>query len=142
MSADPFNLERFVAAQGGGIYEQALTELQSGRKRSHWMWFIFPQHRDLGRSSTAQFYGLSGVEEARAYAEHPLLGGRLRQCARAILPHLATTNPEAILGPVDALKLRSSMKLFAEAVPDESLFREVLASAGGPILGAGGPRKG
>jgi uncharacterized protein (DUF1810 family) len=142
MSADPFNLDRFVVAQGGGIYEKALAELQGGRKRSHWMWFIFPQHRDLGRSATAQFYGLSGVDEARAYAKHPLLGERLRQSAEAILSHLSTTSPQAILGPVDALKLRSSMKLFAEAVPDESLFREVLASAGGPILGAGGPRKG
>jgi uncharacterized protein (DUF1810 family) len=92
------------------------------------MWFIFPQHRDLGRSATAQFYGLSGNEEARAYAEHPLLGERLGQCAQAILPHLAATSPEAILGPIDALKLRSSMQIFAEAVPDDPLFAEVLAA--------------
>lgn len=128
--ADPFDLDRFVAAQANGVYEQALAELHDGRKRSHWMWFIFPQHRDLGRSSTAQFYGLSGIEEARAYAEHPLLGERLRQCAQAILLHLATSSPEAILGPIDALKLRSSMAIFAGAIPDEPLFQEVLAAAG------------
>jgi uncharacterized protein (DUF1810 family) len=128
MAGDPFDLDRFVAAQAGGVYEQALAELRDGRKRSHWMWFIFPQHRDLGRSATAQFYGLSGIEEARAYAEHPLLGERLRQCAQAILPHLAATSPEAILGPIDALKLRSSMQIFAEAAPDNPLFAEVLAA--------------
>ena len=129
MAGDPFNLDRFVAAQAGGVYEQALAELHAGRKRSHWMWFVFPQHRDLGRSSTAQFYGLSGIEEARAYAAEPLLGRRLRQCAIAILPHLATASAESILGPVDALKLRSSMRLFAEAVPEEPLFAEVLAAS-------------
>ena len=129
MAGDPFNLDRFVAAQAGGVFEQALAELQDGCKRSHWMWFIFPQHRDLGRSATARFYGLSGVDEARAYAEHPLLGERLRQCARAVLPHLATIGAEAILGPIDALKLRSSMQILAEAVPDEPLFAKVLAAA-------------
>jgi len=129
MAGDPFDLDRFVAAQAGGVYEQALAELQGGYKRSHWMWFIFPQHRDLGRSATAKFYGLGGVDEARAYAEHPLLGERLRQCAQAILPHLVATSAEAILGPIDALKLRSSMQIFAEAVPDDPLFAEVLTAA-------------
>lgn len=93
------------------------------------MWFIFPQHRDLGRSATAQYYGLSGIEEARAFAGHPLLGLRLRQCCRAILPHLRKEAPLAILGPLDALKLRSSMEIFAKAVPEEPLFREVLEAA-------------
>ena len=129
MAGDPFNLDRFVQAQAGGIYKRALAELHAGCKQSHWMWFIFPQHRDLGRSPTAQYYGLSGVDEARAYAEHPLLGERLRECARAIFPHLASNRPEDILGPVDALKLKSSMRIFAEAVPDEPLFAQVLASA-------------
>jgi uncharacterized protein (DUF1810 family) len=129
MAVDPFNLDRFVAAQAGGVYDQALTELRDGQKRSHWMWFIFPQDRDLGRSPTAKYYGLSGIEEAQAYAAHPLLGARLRACARAILPHLATASPEAILGPVDALKLRSSMVIFADAVPDEPLFGQVLTAA-------------
>jgi len=124
---DPFNLDRFVAAQAGGVYERALQELQGARKKSHWMWFIFPQHRDLGRSPTAKYYGLSGLEEARAYAAHPLLGPRLRQCAQTVAAHLGTTAPEAIFGQVDALKLKSSMAIFAEAVPEESLFAAVLA---------------
>jgi uncharacterized protein (DUF1810 family) len=122
MTNDPYNLDRFVAAQAGGIFEQALAELQVGCKRSHWMWFIFPQHRDLGRSPTAKYYGLSGIGEARAFAAHPLLGERLRESARALLPHLASSSPESILGAVDALKLKSSMAIFAEAVPDEPLF--------------------
>jgi len=130
MAADSFNLNRFVDAQSGDIFEQALAELKAGRKQSHWMWFIFPQHRDLGRSETAKYYGLSGSDEARAYAAHPLLGARLRECSEAILPHLRNEPPEAILGPVDALKLRSSMEIFAEAVPDEPLFRDVLEAGG------------
>ena len=128
--ADPFQLQRFVDAQAHGIFGQALAELTAGRKQGHWMWFIFPQHRDLGRSATAKFYGLSGVEEARAYAGHPLLGPRLRQCCAAILPHLESGRTvEAILGPVDAMKLRSSMEIFAEADPGEPLFAAVLANA-------------
>jgi uncharacterized protein (DUF1810 family) len=129
MSGDPFSLSRFIEAQAGGVYEQALAEIQAGQKRTHWMWFIFPQHRDLGRSPTAKFYGLRGVDEGRAYAQHPVLGHRLRECARAILPHLASRSPESILGAVDALKLKSSMAIFAEAVPDEDLFQRVLIAA-------------
>jgi uncharacterized protein (DUF1810 family) len=112
------------------VYEQALAELEAGRKHSHWMWFIFPQHRDLGRSATAKYYGLSGADEARAYLQHPLLGERLRACCRAILPHLQREPAEAILGPIDALKLRSSMEIFSAADADERLFRDVLAAAG------------
>jgi uncharacterized protein (DUF1810 family) len=129
MANDPFCLNRFIEAQAGGVYEQALAELHAGQKCTHWMWFIFPQHRDLGRTPTAKFYGLSGTDEARAYAQHPVLGHRLRECARAILPHLASSRPEQILGPVDALKLRSSMAVFAEAVPGEDLFQRVLKAA-------------
>ncbi len=130
MTQDPFNLDRFVTAQSGGVYERALAELQTGRKKSHWMWFIFPQHRDLGRSATAKFYGLSGVEEAAVYAGHPILGARLRQCCAAILPQLEGGAPaETILGPVDALKLRSSMDIFARAVPEEPLFRRISLAA-------------
>ena len=142
VAGNNFDLDRFIIAQADGVYEQALAEIHGGRKRSHWMWFIFPQHRDLGRSSTARFYGLSGVDEARAYAAHPLLGERIRQCALAILPHLAKSSAETILGPVDALKLRSSMLIFAEAVPDEPLFENVLAAAGQPIVDARRPEKG
>ena len=94
------------------------------------MWFIFPQHRDLGRSPTAKYYGLDGIDEARAYQANPLLGQRLRACCRAILPHLRDEPADAILGPVDAIKLRSSMEIFAEAAPDEPLFQDVLAAAG------------
>jgi uncharacterized protein (DUF1810 family) len=125
MTGDPFDLDRFVTAQSGGTYEQALAELRAGRKTSHWMWFIFPQHRDLGRSATAKFYGLSGIDEASAYARHPMLGDRLRICCGVILPHLQLRPAEEIFGPVDALKLRSSMEIFAAAVPDVPLFRNV-----------------
>jgi uncharacterized protein (DUF1810 family) len=130
MVDDPFHLDRFVEAQADGVYEQALAELRAGQKRGHWMWYIFPQHRDLGRSATAKFYGMSGVEEARAYAAHPLLGPRLRASAAAVLEHLGETNAEAILGPIDAMKLRSSMDIFAAAVTDEPLFAEVRRMAG------------
>lgn len=114
------------------MFEAALAELRAGRKQGHWMWFVFPQHRDLGRSATAKFYGLSGVEEARAYLAHPLLGPRLREAAAAILPHLeGGASADSILGPVDALKLGSSMAIFAAADPDEPLFPRVLAALGG-----------
>jgi uncharacterized protein (DUF1810 family) len=127
MAGDPYNLERFVQAQSGGVFNRALAELAAGRKQSHWMWFVFPQHRDLGRSATAKFYGLSGVAEARAYIHHPLLGPRLRQCCEAILPHLEAGGTAAgILGQVDAMKLKSSMEVFGQADPGEELFAEVL----------------
>ena len=128
---DPFVLQRFVDAQAGGFYEQALAELNAGSTRSHWMWFVFPQHVDLGHSPTAKYYGLSGVEEAKAYAAHPLLGDRLLYCCDAILPHLRDgLSAERILGSVDAMKLKSSMELFAEAKPGEDRFREVLRLLG------------
>ena len=128
MTADPFDLDRFLRAQSGGVYERVLDELSAGRKTSHWMWFIFPQHRNFGRSGTAKFYGLSGVDEAAAYANHPVLGERLRQCCQVILPHLEVEPAADILGPIDAMKLRSSMEIFAEAVPGDELFHEVAAA--------------
>ena len=110
---DTFNLQRFVEAQASGIYEQALHELRSGKKMSHWMWFIFPQHRDLGRSPTAKIYGLSGDEEAAAYLAHPSLGPRLRECAEAVREQLKIGNTlEALFGETDARKYRSSMTIF------------------------------
>jgi uncharacterized protein (DUF1810 family) len=122
---DAFGLQRFLDAQDdGGTYRQALAELRAGRKRSHWMWFVFPQVAGLGRSPTAQQYAISGREEARAYLAHPVLGPRLVECARA-LTGLRASDPVAVLGPVDAQKLRSSMTLFA-AVSDEPAFRAVL----------------
>ena len=113
MSDDPFNLQRFVDAQAGGVYEQALREIRAGEKRSHWMWFIFPQHRDLGRSATAKFYGLSGEEEARAYLAHPLLGPRYRECVAAVRTWVEKGRTmEAIFGALDAMKFRSSVEIF------------------------------
>ena len=123
--SDPFDLERFVGAQDGGVYEQALRELRAGAKRGHWMWFVFPQVAGLGRSSTAQHYALSGLEEARAYLAHPVLGPRLVECAQALL-ELSGRDPVRVLGSVDAVKLRSSMTLFEVAAPDERVFAEVL----------------
>lgn len=118
------DLQRFVAAQEG-VYPRALGELGRGRKDSHWMWFVFPQIRGLGRSPTARFYAIVSAEEARAYLAHPLLGARLRLCVAAVLGH-RRRSAEAILGPVDAVKLRSSLTLF-EAVADEpEVFAEAL----------------
>jgi uncharacterized protein (DUF1810 family) len=123
---EPFELQRFVDAQdAGGTYPQALAELRAGAKRSHWMWFVFPQIAGLGRSATAQRYALSGLGEARAYLAHPVLGQRLLECAR-VLTGLEGRSAEQVLGPVDAMKLRSSMTLFAAAAPDEPVFGEVL----------------
>jgi uncharacterized protein (DUF1810 family) len=119
-----FDLERFAAAQQG-VYERALGELRSGRKRSHWMWFVFPQLAGLGRSETARFYGIGGAAEARAYLAHPLLGPRLRECAEALLAHKHQA-AEAILGPIDALKLRSSTTLFEAVAEDPAPFAAVL----------------
>jgi uncharacterized protein (DUF1810 family) len=108
---DPHDLQRFIDAQVP-IYETALGEIRSGSKRSHWMWFVFPQLRGLGLSHTAHFYGIACLGEARAYLEHPLLGPRLRECVEAILPWHDRLTPEDILGPIDAIKLRSSLTLF------------------------------
>ena len=124
---DPYHLERFVAAQdAGGTYQRALAELHAGRKTSHWMWFIFPQVAGLGFSAMAQRYAISGVAEARAYLGHPVLGPRLRACTGAIAATSGST-ADRILGPVDAMKLRSCMTLFAAAAPEEKVFGEVLA---------------
>lgn len=113
MADDPFNLQRLVKAQAGGVYKQALSEIRAGQKRNHWMWFIFPQHRDLGRSPTAKFYGLSGKDEARAYLAHPLLGPRYGECVAAVQAQLdAGKSVEAIFGELDALKFRSSVEIF------------------------------
>ena len=122
--SDPHDLQRFLDAQAQ-TYDQALAELRAGEKRTHWMWFVFPQVAGLGRSGMAQRFAVSGLEEARAYLSHPTLGRRLVECARA-LTALDTTDPERVFGPVDAQKLRSSMTLFAHAAPDEPVFREVL----------------
>ncbi len=124
--SDRFPLQRFVDAQDrGGVYAQAAEELRAGRKSSHWMWFIFPQIAGLGRSPMAQEYAISSREEAEAYLRHPVLGPRLLECAR-IVADGAEDDPQAIFGATDAMKLRSSMTLFAHAAPDEPVFRRVL----------------
>jgi uncharacterized protein (DUF1810 family) len=122
---DPHDLQRFVDAQAP-VFDQALAELAAGAKRSHWMWFVFPQLRALGRSAIAQHYGIASLDEARAYARHPLLGARLRQCVE-LLGRLPGSDPVSVLGAVDALKLRSCLTLFERAAPEEPLFGRLLA---------------
>ncbi|CAO3358435.1 DUF1810 domain-containing protein [Azospirillum palustre] len=123
--SDPFDLQRFVKAQDP-VYVTVLAELSDGRKRSHWMWFIFPQLRDLGRSSTARFYGIAGLDEARAYLAHPVLGRRLAQATETVLAVQGRTLHE-IFGSPDDLKFRSSMTLFAQAAAERGdLYRKAL----------------
>lgn len=124
MNSDPYNLHRFVQAQEG-VYPTALAELRRGCKRSHWMWYIFPQLKHLGHSYNAKYYGLGDLTEARAYLGHPVLGPRLREAAEALLS-LSTSDAREVMGPVDAIKLRSSMTLFDLVVPAD-VFARVLA---------------
>jgi uncharacterized protein (DUF1810 family) len=133
---DPFSLSRFERAQDEGrTYERAVTELRAGRKASHWMWFIFPQVAGLGQSSMSRTYAISSLAEARAYLEHPVLGPRLIEATR-ILTERAGLSAEDILGATDAMKLRSSMTLFAHAAPEHPLFRQVLAHYFGGVADA------
>lgn len=122
--SDPFDLQRFVDAQEG-VYERALAELREGHKRSHWMWFMFPQIAGLGHSVMAQTYAIRSLDEARSYFAHAILGARLRECTKAVLA-VAGKSAHGILGSPDDLKLHSSMTLFAHAAPDEPLFRAAL----------------
>ncbi len=127
-----FDLERFVAAQDAhDTYANALAELRAGRKTSHWMWFVFPQVAGLGRSPTAQRYAIADVGEARAYLAHPVLGPRLRESVEAMLGHAGAASAFDVLGGIDAMKLRSSMTLFARAAAapeDAAPFRAVLSA--------------
>jgi uncharacterized protein (DUF1810 family) len=124
---DKFDLDRFVAAQDADrTYERALSELRDGRKRTHWMWFVFPQIAGLGQSATSQRYAISSFQEARAYLQHPVLGPRLLECARIIAATSGGSSAEQILGGIDAKKLHSSITLFAEAAPGDPTFAEVL----------------
>src|ERR1700742_1889688 len=127
--SDPYRLERFVAAQNeGGTYQRAVAELRAGSKVSHWMWFVFPQVAGLGLSAMARRFSIASLDEARAYLAHPVLGPRLRDCA-GIVAGTEGRTAERIFGPVHAMKLRSSMTLFAAAdgETDGSVFRAVLA---------------
>ena len=131
--ADPFDLQRFVAAQdAGGTYGRAAAELRAGRKASHWMWFVFPQITGLGYSPMARTYAIASLAEARAYLAHPVLGPRLAECA-AILVGLHGRTAEQIFGETDALKLCSCMTLFMHAAPGEPVFRQVLEQYCGGI---------
>jgi uncharacterized protein (DUF1810 family) len=118
-------MQRFIDAQEHS-HEQALAELRAGRKQSHWIWYILPQLRGLGRSPMAHRYGLEDREEAAAYVRHPVLGPRLVECVQTILKHRDRSAAE-ILGETDAMKLRSCLTLFAEVAPDEPSFQEALA---------------
>ena len=118
------DLERFVEAQAP-VYESVRAELRAGRKRSHWMWFVFPQLRGLGDSSTADYYGIASADEARAYVTHPVLGARLRECVDLLLAVEGRTAHE-IFGSPDDLKLRSSLTLFANVAGNETRFDRAL----------------
>ena len=119
-----FDLERFVRAQAP-VYAAVLEELRAGRKRTHWMWFIFPQLAGLGRSETAQRYAIASGDEAAAYLAHPLLGARLRECA-GIVDELDGRTVEEIFGHPDDRKFHSSMTLFADVAPDEAVFQDCI----------------
>lgn len=122
---DPHNLQRFVAAQAP-VYGQVCSELREGRKKSHWMWFIFPQIKGLGRSKMADRFAIADLEEAAAYLEHPILGPRLRECTR-LVNLVEGRSIDRILGYPDDLKFRSSMTLFAQAASDNEVFNEALS---------------
>jgi uncharacterized protein (DUF1810 family) len=124
---DRFSLRRFELAQDeNGMYARALAELRAGRKRSHWMWFVFPQLAALGQSPMSRRYAISSLAEARAYVRHPVLGPRLIECTNALVD-LAGASANEIFGAIDAVKLRSSMTLFARAAPEQEAFARVLA---------------
>jgi len=119
-----YNLDRFIQAQGHS-YETALSEIKNGFKRTHWMWYIFPQLKELGRSSTAKYYGIEDLEEAKMYLAHPVLGTRLKEISEALLK-LETNDPYRVMGDIDGLKLCSSMTLFAEVEGYDSVFGKVI----------------
>jgi len=121
---DPFDLQRFVDAQGSE-YQGVLAELRAGRKRSHWIWFIFPQLKGLGRSSTSEYYGISSLDEARAYLRHPILGPRLVECT-GLVNRIEGSSVGDIFGFPDNLKFCSSMTLFARAADDPTPFTAAL----------------
>ena len=123
-SIDP--LDRFILAQDRD-YATALAELRAGRKRTHWIWYVLPQLRELGRSAMAREYGIAGRDEAAAYAAHPVLGPRLVECVQALLAHPDRSAVD-MLGEVDAMKFRSCLTLFAEVAPAEPCFRQALAT--------------
>jgi uncharacterized protein (DUF1810 family) len=125
-SPDPFHLQRFIDAQDG-VFNQALSEIRAGRKQSHWMWFVFPQLAGLGRSATAQYFGIRSYEEAQAYLEHPILEPRLTQATEAAWAWSDRRTAEEIFGSVDAMKLRSCLTLFSEVALTDLFDRALQA---------------
>ena len=121
---DPYNLQRFVDAQKP-VFEQVCSELREGCKKSHWMWFIFPQIKGLGHSETARTFAISSREEAQAYLNHPILGPRLRECSR-LVTLVEGRSARQIFGSIDALKFRSSMTMFASVTSDNGVFTDAL----------------
>lgn len=119
-----YTLQRFLDAQQED-YEQALAEVKNGKKRSHWIWYIFPQLKGLGMSYNSQYYGISGRGEAKAYLEHPVLGARLREITKALLDR-QDVSVQDVFGPLDAMKVLSSMTLFHEVATDDNLFSQVI----------------
>ena len=123
---DPYRLRRFVDAQNqNGQYQEIVSELRNGRKSSHWMWYVFPQVKGLGRSLMANEYAIGSLAEAQAFLGHPLLGPRLVECAQLLLA-IDGKSAVDVFGSVDAMKLRSSMTLFSRADPQQAVFRQVL----------------
>lgn len=122
--SDRYDLARFVSAQAG-VYDDVLAQLRAGRKRSHWMWFVFPQLAGLGHSAMAQRYAIGSLDEARAYLAHPVLGERLRECSRLVLA-VPAGDAHEVFGSPDDLKFHSSMTLFDRAAPQEPVFRQCL----------------
>lgn len=131
---DPFNLQRFLDAQES-VYDAVCAELSAGHKRSHWMWFIFPQIHGLGHSDMARRYALASPAEAKAYADHPVLGARLRECSDLVLK-VQDRSIDAIFGYPDNLKFHSSMTLFAQAASDNQVFTQCLQKYFGGTLDA------
>ena len=124
MNNDPYNLQRFLEAQAMN-YDDALAELKAGEKRSHWMWYVFPQYKGLGMSRMSQEYAIRSLDEARAYLEHPILGDRLLECSETVLS-IDDYSAFDILGSPDDMKLRSCATLFAVVSPPDSLFMQIL----------------
>ena len=121
---EPYDLDRFLKAQAND-YDTALNELKAGRKCNHWIWYVFPQVAGLGHSPTSQFYAIKSLDEAAAYLRHPILGGRLHECLKALQP-LEQTSASQVFGEVDAMKFRSSLTLFSEADPADPIVEVAL----------------
>ena len=120
----PYDLQRFIDAQQP-VFDRVIAELKQGRKRGHWIWFIFPQLKGLGHSSNSEFFGISSLQEAAAYLQHPVLGPRLVQCTE-LVNSVEGSSAEDIFGEIDAMKFRSSMTLFAKAAPDNRIFADAI----------------